>query len=80
MTESEAKKIIDEWKCTHFPVNCVPKEKPLKMVGKWISTECNEEWYSTMYICSYCQGEMIGASNYCPDCGRRMLDEDNKQS
>ena len=74
MTKEEALNAIHNWQESAFPKDVLPKMKPKQvvMVGNWISTESNEEWYSTCYICSFCHGEMIGISNYCPWCGKDM--------
>ena len=74
MTKEEALNIIHNWEASRFPDDVVPKlkPKPVVMLGKWISTESNEEWWGNMFICSYCQGEMIGASKFCPWCGKEM--------
>lgn len=80
MTENEALNAIHNWQESAFPKEVIPKLKPksVVMVGNWISTESNEEWYGNCYICSFCQGEMIGTSNYCPWCGKDMGVEDGK--
>lgn len=74
MMKEEALNVIHNWQETAFPKDVLPKlkPKPVVMYGHWISTQSNEEWYGTMFLCSFCQGEMIGASNYCPWCGKEM--------
>lgn len=82
MTKEEALDAINKWQETTFPNEIIPKLKPKSVVmyGNWISTESNEEWYGNMYLCSFCQGEMIGASNYCPWCGKDMGVKDGKET
>lgn len=82
MTKEEALNAIHYWQESNFPDYVVPelKQKPVVMCGKWISTESNEEWYGNMYLCSFCQGEMIGASNYCPWCGKEMGVDNGKET
>ena len=82
MTEDEALKAINKWIETAVPKDVLPKLKPKPVVryGNWISTESKEEWWGTMFLCSFCQGEMIGASNYCPWCGKDMGLEDGKET
>lgn len=74
LTKEEAKKAIKDWRCTAFPdgVEEQLKEPEIIMCGNWLSTESNEEWWGNMYICNFCKGEMIGASPYCPWCGKEM--------
>lgn len=35
-----------------------------------------DEWYGYIYECSECGKRMIGRSNYCPNCGLKMEEED----
>lgn len=41
-------------------------------LGKWISTDRMEEWYTQEFRCSLCGGFMLGQFNYCPHCGAKM--------
>ena len=68
MTKEEALNAIHNWQASNYPKDVVPKlkPKPVVMYGRWISTESNEEWYGNMFLCSFCQGEMIGASKILP--------------
>ena len=82
MTDEEARIAIKNWQNTNFPAEVAERlEVPPKiMVGHWLSTESNEEWYGTMFLCTYCNGEMIGASPYCPWCGKEMGVKDGKET
>ena len=43
--------------------------------GRWKDLGYNEEWYGRCYTCSVCNAEMVGAENYCPNCGSYMKEE-----
>ena len=43
--------------------------------GRWIDLKYNEEWYGRCYTCSVCNAEMVGAENYCPNCGSYMKED-----
>ena len=45
--------------------------------GEWQTVLINgkpdkDECYGTIYKCSLCDSNTIGAHNYCPNCGARM--------
>lgn len=49
--------------------------------GKWKPSMCGtvngpiqdrDEWYGPLFLCSECGADMIGASNYRPNCGADM--------
>lgn len=49
--------------------------------GKWKPSMCGtangpiqdkDEWYGPLFLCSECGADMIGASNFCPNCGASM--------
>lgn len=40
--------------------------------GEWIVTNNKDELYGFLCACSICGNTMVGAYNYCPDCGAKM--------
>lgn len=48
------------------------KQEP--KTGHWQDADYMDEWWGQVYICSECGESMIGKSNYCPDCGARMVE------
>ena len=43
---------------------------------KWIKANA-EEWYGEQGICEYCGHLTIDMDNYCPHCGRCMINADS---
>ena len=54
----------------------LPSVTPQSKTGHWIDARFKDEWYGTMYICSKCNGEMMGTSDFCPNCGADMREVD----
>jgi len=40
--------------------------------GQWIDTGEDDEWYGRIFKCSLCGKAMIGETNCCPGCGKKM--------
>lgn len=34
-----------------------------------------DEWYGAVFVCDICGEEMLGASNFCPNCGADMRED-----
>ena len=43
-----------------------------RKTGEWIVTNDKDELYGFLCACSICGNTMVGAYNYCPDCGAKM--------
>lgn len=57
-------------------INALPPVKPAEKVGQWIDIQyfkADDTYYRPK--CPFCSIEPKEYSNYCPNCGRRMIQE-----
>ena len=56
-------------------VRALPLVNPQPKPGHWIEHEgWNDDAYSTEYSCSECNEWIDEKSNFCPNCGAKMID------
>ena len=61
-------------------IEIVRKEESEQQTGKQIYTHEQEEWYGNVYKCSACGSRLIETDNYCPHCGRRMVEDERQRN
>ncbi len=78
---------IQDYDCDNFPVQIamktvkemlreLPSVKPVEKVGHWIETK--KSWMLYKWECSECKTSERFKYNYCPSCGSRMIQEDER--
>ena len=55
----------------------LPPVKPQPKTGHWIETDSDD---SCWYMCSECHRRTDDKSDYCPNCGRRMVEPQESES
>ena len=62
------------WSCIRGDIERLPSVKLERKIGEWIYV--GHQFRLTMYRCSECGELNIGESNFCPNCGTKMDDDD----
>lgn len=55
-----------------------PAVKPEKEYSEWKNLNCMNEAYGFCYECKACGYQVIGNSNFCPECGKEMKNGESR--